>query len=150
MLKYSTICILGGLLYIFLLIYDGCNRSSPILNVPGIVLTFDDSSIDEWFNILPLLESFSMKATFFLTDIASIGNEEIKKLRIIQESGHEIASHGYTHIDPILYIKENGVLEYIKGEILPAKDFLTMNGFHQESFAFVHGIRNKKNWCRRK
>jgi peptidoglycan-N-acetylglucosamine deacetylase len=144
MLKYSTIFILGGLIYIFLLIYDDCDRMRPTLKEAGIVVTFDDSSINEWFYILPLLDSFNMKATFFLTDIATIDKKDIIKLRIIQESGHEIASHGYAHIDPILSIKEKGVLTYIKSEILPAKDFLTRYGFHQESFAFVYGIRNKK------
>ena len=144
MIKISTSFILGGLLYIFLLSYDDCIRSRHILKEPGIVLTFDDCSIHEWLSILPLLDSFNVDVTFFLTDIASIGPDELIILRNIQESGHEIASHGYAHVDPIIHIKEKGTLDYINSEILPAKDFLINQGFCQKSFAYVHGIRSKK------
>lgn len=60
-----------------------------------VALTFDDGPSDNVYTILPLLEKYQAKATFFL-----IG-EEIEKhpaeAEKIVEAGHQIGNHTYSH-----------------------------------------------------
>ncbi|MBO9129395.1 polysaccharide deacetylase family protein [Bacillus sp. 165] len=61
----------------------------------AVALTFDDGPTENVDDILPLLEQYNAKATFFLigADIEK-HPEEAKK---IAKSGHQIGNHSYSH-----------------------------------------------------
>jgi peptidoglycan-N-acetylglucosamine deacetylase len=64
-------------------------------NKKVVALTFDDGPSKNVEKILPLLEKYNAKATFFL-----IGNELEKNLeegQKIAEAGHQIGNHTYSH-----------------------------------------------------
>lgn len=77
-------------------------------NQKVIALTFDDGPTKNVDKILPLLEQYDVKATFFLIghDIES-NPEEAKK---IVSAGHQVGNHTYSHDRMVLksqiYIKE--------------------------------------------
>ena len=61
-----------------------------------VALTFDDGPMPERTNnILNLLDKFNVKATFFCIGNRIKGNEGI--LKQIQEQGHLIGNHSYSH-----------------------------------------------------
>ena len=75
--------------------------------VPGTVaLTFDDGPLKGFTNhILNLLQSYNAKATFFVTG-NNIGKGQIDKtqehidaIKRMNEEGHQIASHTWTHLN---------------------------------------------------
>ncbi|MEK4499332.1 polysaccharide deacetylase family protein [Bacillus sp. FSL R12-0069] len=77
----------------FQLFGDLTNRVET--NEKVIALTFDDGPTNNAKQILPLLDKYNAKATFFL-----IGNELEKNLSLgesIVQSGHQIGNHTYSH-----------------------------------------------------
>jgi len=86
------------------IIKAGLNRCCPaIVLVRGgshagnnIALTFDDGPHPEHtLEILEILEQRSLKATFFLQGVEAERNPNL--VRSIDQQGHQIANHGYTH-----------------------------------------------------
>lgn len=82
---------------------DECKKLSIIwrfnksveTNEKVIALTFDDGPTNNVKQILPLLDTYNAKATFFL-----IGNELEKNLSLgksIVQSGHQVGNHTYSH-----------------------------------------------------
>lgn len=64
----------------------------------AIVLTFDDGPSDRvTAKIIRLLDEKGAKATFFLSGRSISGREEI--VRQIRKQGHQICSHGYSHLN---------------------------------------------------
>lgn len=77
-------------------------RGTPLPPKP-IILTFDDGYLDNFLYAFPLLRQYQFKGSFFV--VASFLNEGAagymswEQVRLLQESGMEIGSHGYTHVD---------------------------------------------------
>lgn len=90
-----------------------------------IALTFDDGPTPNVDKILPLLEKYNAKATFFL-----IGNdmekypEETKK---IVEAGHQVGNHTYSHKRMVFKTPS-----YIKEEIERTDQYIREAGFEGE------------------
>lgn len=77
----------------FQLFGDLTNRVET--NEKVVALTFDDGPTNNVKQILPLLDTYHAKATFFL-----IGNELEKNLSLgeaIVQSGHQVGNHTYSH-----------------------------------------------------
>ena len=49
-------------------LFSGCKKfeKEGHMNEPGIVLTFDDDRVDNWYSFLPLFDSLGVKATFYI------------------------------------------------------------------------------------
>lgn len=65
-----------------------------------VVITFDDGYVDNYTNVLPLLEKYDMKATVFLISdmIGADGHLSEEQILEMQESGHfHFGSHTKTH-----------------------------------------------------
>lgn len=90
-----------------------------------VALTFDDGPTENVDQILPLLDQYKAKATFFL-----IGNdiekhpEEAKKL---VEAGHQIGNHTYSHKRMVLKSPS-----FIKEEIEKTDELIRKSGFKGE------------------
>lgn len=110
----------------------------------GVTITWDDSSVDEWFNARDLFKKYNAKCTFFVSNFCGLNNDELRKLKILSDEGHEIACHSLTHKDAVLYYMDNGIESYIQKEILPALDSMRAKGFLPETFAYPNGSRNSE------
>ncbi len=117
-------------------------RSSP--NKGGVAITFDDAYIDEWCSILDLLDKYDAKVTFFVTHWDKLDGEQIRKLKVLQNAGHEIGCHGLTHKTINDYESSaNGLRKYVNEEIIPAIRIMDDYGFPALSFAYAKGGRGE-------
>ena len=94
-------------------------------NQKVVALTFDDGPTKNINQILPLLEKYNAKATFFLIgqEIEKHPEETIK----IVQAGHQIGNHTYSHIRMIL--RTHSV---IKDEIQKTDQLIQEAGFKGE------------------
>ena len=109
------------------------------LQKSGIAFTFDDYSVDEWFRCLPLLVSFGVKATFYISNYNKLKREDIKKLRLIQKCGHEIAFHTTNHFNMVKYLNNKGMDSLIQNEILAGLSKMNADWFYPTTFAYPFG-----------
>ncbi|MCL1702639.1 polysaccharide deacetylase family protein [Lysinibacillus sp. Bpr_S20] len=94
-------------------------------NQKVVALTFDDGPADNTNQILPLLEEYNAKATFFL-----IGAEIEKfpeEARRIAEEGHQIGNHTYSHNRMIFKTPS-----YYKDEIEKTDQLIRNTGYEGE------------------
>ncbi|MEQ6355046.1 polysaccharide deacetylase family protein [Lysinibacillus sp. M3] len=94
-------------------------------NQKVVALTFDDGPADNTNQILPLLEEYNAKATFFL-----IGAEIEKfpeEARRIAEEGHQIGNHTYSHNRMIFKTPS-----YYKDEIEKTDQLIRNTGYKGE------------------
>jgi peptidoglycan/xylan/chitin deacetylase (PgdA/CDA1 family) len=109
---------------------------------PGVVISFDDASINEWFQANKILRQYSWKATFFVSKINTLSHSEIEELLQLQKEGHEIAGHGFNHFDAPKFVAKNGIKAYINQEINPMLAIMHFYSFKVTSFAYPFGFRN--------
>ena len=110
---------------------------------PGIALTFDDYSIDNWYKYLPLFDSFHVKATFYISQYHRLNAEQKNKLRIIESRGHEIAYHTTTHPNMLQYLQLIGMDNLVQYEIYDDLNKMNHDGFYPKTFAYPYGAHNK-------
>jgi peptidoglycan/xylan/chitin deacetylase (PgdA/CDA1 family) len=115
------------------------NRKEPNA---GVVISFDDASINEWYQADKILHKYSWKATFCVSKINTLSHSEIKELKQLQKEGHEIAGHGFHHFDAPKFVTKNGVDAYIKQEINPMLALMHFYNLKVTSFAYPFGFRN--------
>jgi peptidoglycan-N-acetylglucosamine deacetylase len=123
---------------IFLFIFFCCEEREHSKLTPGICLSFDDRSIHEWFQLRDLLNRHHAKVTFFITQFDSLDVDEIEKLKILHEDGHEIGSHGALHVVAEDYITNNSYQAYLENEIERNNTVLRQNGFEPDAFAYPY------------
>ena len=108
----------------------------------GVAITFDDAHIDEWCSILDLLDRYDAKVTFFVTHWDKLDSEQIRKLKVLQNAGHEIACHGLRHKSVKDYDNSiSGLHKYLDEEVIPAIKIMKDNGFTPLNFAYSRGER---------
>ena len=143
-----TNCILKVLLLCSFFILFSCeskkNKSEIKSYKAGVVLTFDDAYINEWFEADKILKPYSWKATFCVCKIGTLNDSEIKELLVLQKKGHEIAGHGFHHYNAVEFIKKNGIEEYMTQEINPMLEMMKQDSFKITSFAYPDGERTPK------
>jgi hypothetical protein len=83
----------------------------------GVVLSFDDTYVKEWFETDKILNKYSWRATFCVCKINTLRHSEIKKLLNLQKEGHEIAGHGLHHYHAERFVKKYGIKDYLNQEI---------------------------------
>ena len=135
---YKTIFLLS-----FFSLFSCQNKESKSYKA-GVVISFDDAYVDEWFDADKALRKYDWKATFCVCRIDSIGQPQLKKLHQLQNEGHEIAGHGYHHYNAVKFVKKNGIDEYIKQEIDPMIASMKRLKFNVTSFAYPYGERSSE------
>lgn len=108
----------------------------------GVVISFDDASINEWYQADKILHKYSWRATFCVSKINTLSHSEIKELKQLQKEGHEIAGHGFHHFDAPKFVTKNGVDAYINQEINPMLALMHFYNFKVTAFAYPFGFRN--------
>jgi peptidoglycan/xylan/chitin deacetylase (PgdA/CDA1 family) len=140
-------CILKIVLLCTFFILFSCKKHEVIIKpkiIPGVVLSFDDAYIDDWFNTDHDLKQYSWKATFCVSKINTLRHAEIKKLLELQKEGHEIAGHGLHHYHAEKFVTTYGINEYFKQEIDPMLNLMNFYGLKVTSFVYPFGGRNTK------
>ncbi|PWJ40747.1 polysaccharide deacetylase family protein [Sediminitomix flava] len=128
-------------LIFFLTIISLSSSCHKVEKKAGIWLSFDDQSIDQWYDLKTLLDSNSVKATFFISYPHYLTPQKIQKLKNLEKDGHEIGFHGYHHELSEYYIKEHGYLDYIEKEINQGLKIMQSHGFQCTSFAYPFGAK---------
>lgn len=135
------------LLLILSLILFSCSENDDIpikqTNLhSGVVITFDDDYIDEWFDVNTILKPYDWKATFFVTRFNQLSTNKIQELKDLKSEGHEIGGHGLNHLNAPTFISANGTSEYLNQEIFPMLNLMANNDLFTTSFAYPFGSRN--------
>jgi peptidoglycan/xylan/chitin deacetylase (PgdA/CDA1 family) len=110
----------------------------------GVVLTFDDNFIDEWYYADSLLRKYNWKATFFVSFIKSLSYQQFDKLINLQNRGHEIGGHGFNHFNQCDFVSSCGIKEYINDEIIPLIESMRQRSIKIDSFAYPFGSRDER------
>lgn len=108
----------------------------------GVVISFDDAYVDEWYEANDALKKYNWKATFCVCRIDSVGAPQLKKLHQLQKEGHEIAGHGYHHYNAVKFVEDNSIPQYLKQEIDPMVASMKKLSFNVTSFAYPYGERS--------
>lgn len=109
---------------------------------PGIALTFDDYSIDNWYRYLSLFDSFGAKATFYISSYHTLSSQQKSKLREMQLRGHEIGYHTTFHHNLCDYQKLYGTEDLMRYEIYQDLNKMNRDGFYPSTFAYPYGAHN--------
>lgn len=134
--------LLKSILIFSFLTLVSCQDKKPKPYKAGVVISFDDAYVDEWYAADKVLKKYDWKATFCVCRIDSIGKPQLQKLHQLQDEGHEIAGHGYHHYNAVKFVAQNGINEYLKQEIDPMIASMKRLKFNVTSFAYPFGERS--------
>lgn len=70
---------------------DSIPKETPLKLEAGVVITFDDDYVDEWFEVNTLLKSYDWKATFFVTKFNQLSQQKIQKLKNLKMTDTKLA-----------------------------------------------------------
>ena len=105
----------------------------------GICLSFDDTEVDAWYALEPMLARHGAHVTFFVTRYAQLTDEQRAKLHELSADGHSIEAHGVNHLGANDYIAQYGMQAYIDDEVLPSIQILRDDGFQPVAYAHPGG-----------
>lgn len=63
----------------------------------AVVLTYDDAIDIDIDNVIPALDSFNLKGTFYLIGASPVINKRVNEWRKAAANGHELGNHGMFH-----------------------------------------------------
>lgn len=128
------------LIFISLLIgffFYSCSSSktSTTNSKAGVVITFDDYFVNEWKEADVQLAKYNWKATFCVSNFEKLSATDISNLKELQSKGHEIAGHGFRHLNAKEFTKKNNKQQYLIVEIFPLIEAFKKEGIEIKSFA---------------
>lgn len=130
---YNTI--LPDQLYNYL-VYGAKLPSKPIM------ITFDDTKLDQYTVALPELKKYGFKAVFFIMTVSLGRPNYMSKAQVkeLSDAGHVIGSHTYDHQNVKKYKGEDWVKQIEK----PTKTLTEITGKEIKYFAYPFGLWNKE------
>lgn len=111
---------------------------------PGIALSLDDSSVQQWADAMPLFRQYGAKVTFFVTRWARLSDERKQQLASFVAEGHELQAHGVSHLRAPPFVEENGLATYMEEEAVPAIEAMRAEGYSVEAYAYPFGARTRE------
>lgn len=148
----KPICLLCLGLFIFL--FTGCRKSTlnGRLSRGQVVLTFDDWSVDNWYQHLDYLDSLHIRATFYVSSYHVLNAAQKQKLKQIEKRGHEIGYHTSSHANLVKEVARNGMAQTEAQEINPDLTLMRADGYTVNNFAYPYGSHSTQidNWLLRK
>ena len=118
------------------LVYGAKLPSKPIM------LTFDDTKLDQWNVAIPELKKYGFKGVFFIMTVSLgrpnyLSKDQVKQM---SDAGHVIGSHTYDHQNVKKYQGEDWVKQIEK----PTKTLQEITGKDIKYFAYPFGLWNKE------
>lgn len=107
-----------------------------------IMLTFDDTKLDQWTVAIPELKKYGFKGVFFIMTVSLgrpnyLSKDQVKQM---SDAGHVIGSHTYDHQNVKKYQGEDWVTQIEK----PTKTLQEVTGKDIKYFAYPFGLWNKQ------
>jgi peptidoglycan/xylan/chitin deacetylase (PgdA/CDA1 family) len=107
-----------------------------------IMLTFDDTKLDQWTVAIPELKKYGFKGVFFIMTVSLgrpnyLSKDQVKQM---SDAGHVIGSHTYDHQNVKKYQGEDWVTQIEK----PTKTLQEITGKDIKYFAYPFGLWNKE------
>ena len=131
---------------LLVVLFTGCKKFDKPGSVhePGVVITFDDSSVDNWVEYLPMLDSAGVRATFYICRYNRLTPAQKDKIKLIQSHGHEIAFHTTNHYNMMDYVykQKHSIDELMKFEIEDGLKLMNRDGLYPVTFAYPYGSHN--------
>lgn len=90
----------------------------------SICLSFDDTEVDAWYDLLPVLAQHDAHVSFFVTRYSQFTDEQRAKLHEIYAAHNSIEAHGVNHAYANEYIPQFGLDAYLEDEVLPSIEIL--------------------------
>lgn len=122
----------------------------------AVVLTYDDAIEPDISHVLPALDSFGLKGTFYVIGSSPYFSRHLKKWRTVAKEGHELGNHtlfhdcdgkrpNHGHVKPDHDLAEYSVKREVN-EIIGMNTILqAVDGKHLRTFAFPCGDRSIGN-----
>jgi hypothetical protein len=107
----------------------------------GLALSFDDTSIPQWYELRPLFQQYDARVTFFISRYAGVSDEWRAMVAELAADGHDIAAHSVQHLRAPSYVEDHGLAAYVRDEVLPSIQVLRDDGHVVTSFAYPFGAR---------
>jgi peptidoglycan/xylan/chitin deacetylase (PgdA/CDA1 family) len=107
-----------------------------------VMITFDDTRLDQFTAALPELNKHGFQAAFFIMTVSLnkpgyMTKEQVKQL---SDQGHTIGSHTYDHKNVKTYTPDDWVAQVQK----PSQQLQAITGKPVEYFAYPFGLWNKE------
>lgn len=107
-----------------------------------IMLTFDDTKLDQYTVAIPEMKKYGFKGVFFIMTVSLgkpnyMSREQVKEL---SDAGHVIGSHTYDHQNVKKYKAEDWITQVEK----PTKTLKEITGKDIKYFAYPFGLWNKE------
>ena len=109
----------------------------------ALLYSFDDTSVPEWVDALPLFLETGARVTFFVTRPDEVIAAHSEGLRALVAAGHAIGCHGLRHLKAVDSVAEFGMDGYLERDVLPAVACLRAAGFTPTAFAYPCSQNNK-------
>ncbi|GAB3197299.1 peptidoglycan/xylan/chitin deacetylase (PgdA/CDA1 family) [Pontibacter aydingkolensis] len=114
---------------------------APLPEKP-VMITFDDTNLDQYTNALPELEKHNFKAVYFIMTVSLnrpryMTREQVKEL---SDKGHAIGSHTWDHHNVKKYEGNDWITQVAK----PKKVLEEITGKPVTYFAYPFGLWNKE------
>jgi len=121
-------------------LYAYLTRGAALPGKP-IMLTFDDTDLDQYTIALPELNKYGFKAVFFIMTV-SLGKSHYmskEQVRELSDNGHVIGSHTWDHHNVKKYQGNDWIVQIDK----PTRQLEDITGKHIRYFAYPFGLWNK-------
>ena len=109
---------------------------------PGIALSFDDTSVFAWDDILPLFAQYGARVTFFVSRYRYLNDLEHAAVADLAAAGHDVEAHSVLHLHAPHYVEENGLQAYVDNEFQASVDTLRAAGYPIVAYAYPFGARS--------
>lgn len=120
-------------------LYAYLNEGAPLPSKP-VMLTFDDTDLDQYTVAKPLMDKYGFKGVFFVMTV-SIGRPHYmskEQIKDLSDNGHLIASHTWDHHNVKKYQGQDWVTQIEK----PTKQLEAITGKTIKYFAYPFGLWN--------
>jgi peptidoglycan/xylan/chitin deacetylase (PgdA/CDA1 family) len=118
-------------------LYDYLNYGAKLPEKP-IIISFDDTDLDQFTVAAPELKKYGFKGVFFIMTV-SIGRPRYMskaQIKTLADEGHVIASHTWNHKNFTEFTDEDWEVQIDK----PTKTLETITGKKVEYFAYPYGV----------
>ena len=107
-----------------------------------IMLTFDDTKLDQYTVAIPEMKKYGFKGVFFIMTVSLGKPNYMSKAQVkeLSDAGHIIGSHTYDHQNVKKYQGEDWITQIEK----PTKTLKEITGKEVKYFAYPFGLWNKE------